>query len=141
MQLNNIEGRIFRALDKLAHSCEDLLHVLAERMVWDGGIEKVFQGLFLWAFNSLDQRPYYYLSPELNDVDFMVFESDPVTNNLVEQVHSRKDERWYDIACGYIEVKDIVDIGKLPKDLAKLRLAGQKSRRDKVESRFLYEMV
>jgi hypothetical protein len=99
MELNNVERRIFRALDKLAHSCDDLLHVLAERMVWDGGIEKVFQGVFLWAFNSLDERPYYYMAPELKDVDFMAFESDEETDRLVEHDLDRKDERWYGIAC------------------------------------------
>jgi hypothetical protein len=141
MKRTNIEHRLFLALDKLAHSSEDLLHVLAERMTWDGGIERLFQAALLWAFNSLEERPYYYMGAELNSMDCMVFKSDPETNQKVELDLDQTDNRWYDLACGYIEIKDIDNIADLPRDLMKLRRAGQMAHRDKVESRFLYEIV
>jgi hypothetical protein len=47
-----------------------VLEVLAERIIWDGGIETLFKGIFLWAFNSFS--PYYYLAPDLRYRDYQV---------------------------------------------------------------------
>jgi hypothetical protein len=148
MQPNEIENRILAALGKISDS-ECLLDVLAERIAWDGGIEKVFQGLFLWAFNSLDLSPCYYLGPELNQHDFLVFKSCEEVNRQVENTDGSNlkciDPRWLQITSGYIEVKDIDNIRNptrgLLKDIRSLRTHGQETNRARTEERFPYEMV
>ncbi len=111
VKANEIESRILAALDKLARSAT-LLEVLAERTVWDGGIEKVFQGLFLWAFNGLDLCTYCYLAPEINLgseiglLDYLVFKSSPPVDSKVESGRATGDELLR-LASGFIEVKDI----------------------------------
>jgi hypothetical protein len=145
MQPNEIESRIFSALDRIAsNTC--LLEILSERSVWDGGIEKVFQGLFLWAFNGLDLSPCYYLAPEINlgsDIrilDFMVFKSSEAVDSKVNSAES--NDELLEVASGFIEVKDIYNIYKgLSTDLAKLRAAAPRANRNVVGERFLYEMI
>jgi hypothetical protein len=148
MQRNEVECRIFTALEKLSGSA-CLLEVLAERAVWDGGIEKLFQGLFLWAFNGLVQHlPYYYLVPEIGmgskikTLDYIVFESRDDVDRKVSLAKSQKSKlALLPLASGLIEVKDVCSLPELSNDLPKLREAARVATAAGDKDRFLYEMI
>jgi hypothetical protein len=138
-RLNRVEKQILEALDKLAtEKC--LLEVLAERTIWDGGIERLFQGVFLWAFNSFS--PYYYLAPELCKRDYLVFPHEPSVNAVVEKTKNTCDPVFLRHAAGVIEIKDTCNSEKkLKEDFDKLKKAGISTTQEQMEAGFLYEMV
>lgn len=104
--------------------------ILAENMLFSGGIERLYQRLFLWAFHTQGANEHF-LALELRieplagneALDVLCYRWSPETkaafeNRFLTQVSAAE---WFTNAVGAVEAKDNWNRASIPSDIAKLR--------------------